>query len=304
MGTFHFLDGARVRIFYRGNKKTCGRCHAESGSYPGEGYAKDCQAQGGQKVDLAEHMKKVWQEIGFTPTTFQLPVQVDPKETEDLKLEGDTVISEEANFRRNIDRPDMKEEDIKKVIGMQIGNFPPNLTEEEIVKFLVENVDKDITMERVSFKKSEHSMNAAVENGMEGTKVIAAAKEIEFVQSKRKFFGKPLYCRILKNLTPEKSDILSPTAPVTPEKPPNKNIQFTKPGDNQIGSVKEKMKALEEKADEKKAKGKALKIVEYGLTNPATQQPKRSHKDVGSPSSPEAKKSPKKPKGGDKSLKK
>ena len=64
------------------------------------------------------------------------------------------------------------------------------------------------------------------------------------------------------------------------------------------------MKALEEKADEKKAKGKALKIVEYGLTNPATQQPKRSHKDVGSPSSPDAKKSPKKPKGGDKSLKK
>ena len=27
MGTYHFLDGARVRIFYRGNQKTCGRCH-------------------------------------------------------------------------------------------------------------------------------------------------------------------------------------------------------------------------------------------------------------------------------------
>ena len=113
----------------------------------------------------------------------------------------------------------MKEEDIKKVIGMQIRNFPPTLTEEEILKFLVENVDKDITLERVSFKKSEHSMNAAVENGMEGTKVIAAAKEIEFVRSKRKFFGKPLYCRILKNLTPEKSDILSPTASVTLQNP-------------------------------------------------------------------------------------
>ena len=26
MGTYHFLDGARVRVFYKGNAKTCGRC--------------------------------------------------------------------------------------------------------------------------------------------------------------------------------------------------------------------------------------------------------------------------------------
>ena len=63
------------------------------------------------------------------------------------------------------------------------------------------------------------------------------------------------------------------------------------------------MKALEDKADEKKNKAKALKIVEYGLTNP-TSQPKRNHNDVGSPSSPDSKKSPKKSKGGDKSLRK
>ena len=26
MGTYHFLDGARVRVYYKGNEKTCGRC--------------------------------------------------------------------------------------------------------------------------------------------------------------------------------------------------------------------------------------------------------------------------------------
>ena len=26
MGTFHLIDGAKVRVFYRGNKKTCGWC--------------------------------------------------------------------------------------------------------------------------------------------------------------------------------------------------------------------------------------------------------------------------------------
>ena len=26
MGTYHLIDGCKVRVFYRGNKKTCGRC--------------------------------------------------------------------------------------------------------------------------------------------------------------------------------------------------------------------------------------------------------------------------------------
>ena len=303
MGTYHFLDGAKVRIYYRGNKKTCGRCHAVAGSCLGEGFAKDCHTNGGERVDLADHMRTIWQEIGFTPSSFELPAQADPKASEDLKLEGDTAISEETSFRRNIDRPEMKDEDVKKVIGMQIRNFPPTLTEEEIVKFIVEHVDKDITMERVSFRKNEHSMNAAIENGMEGTKVIAAAKEIDFTKSKKKYFGKPLYFRILKNLTPEKPEVL-PSPVATPSKPPMKTLQFGKPGNNQIGTVKEKMKALEDKVDEKKPKTKSVKIVEFGLTNTTTQQPKRTHTDVGSPTSPEAKKSPKKPKGGDKNIKK
>ena len=72
----------------------------------------------------------------------------------------------------------------------------------------------------------------------------------------------------------------------------------------QIGTVKENMKALEDKVDEKKPKTKSVKIVEFGLTNTTTQQPKRTHTDVGSPTSPETKKSPKKPKGGDKNIKK
>ena len=60
MGTFHFLDGERVKIFYRGNLKTC----------PGNGIAKECKNNGGTKVDLAKLMKKVWEQIGFSPTVF------------------------------------------------------------------------------------------------------------------------------------------------------------------------------------------------------------------------------------------
>ena len=28
MGTYHLIDGAKVRVFYRGNVKTCARCHS------------------------------------------------------------------------------------------------------------------------------------------------------------------------------------------------------------------------------------------------------------------------------------
>ena len=314
MGTYHFLDGAKARIFYRGNSKTCARCHQVSGSCPGGGYAKECQSQGGARVDLAERMRELWNEIGFTPTTFELPAQADlkdnEKESDESKLEGDTVISEETSFRRQIERPEMKEDDVKKIIGIQVRNFPPTMAEDDVVSFLADHVDENITLERVSFMKNDHSINAAVESGLDGTKVMAATKEIEFIQSKKKYFGKPLYCRILKNLTPEK---IPPTPPpnAANESNPNKNLQkefdrtVAKPKDASKQSVKDKTTVFEGKADDKKLKQKAHgeKIVEYGLTNTTAQQIKRGHKEVGSPTSPELKKSPKKPKAGDKPAK-
>ena len=44
MGTYHLIDGCRTRVFYRGNHKTCGRCHKTAKDCPGEGLAKDCEA--------------------------------------------------------------------------------------------------------------------------------------------------------------------------------------------------------------------------------------------------------------------
>ena len=52
-----------------------------------------------------------------------------------------------------------------------------------------------------------------------------------------------------------------------------------------------------------KTKASQKKLVEYGMTNTAAQL-KRNHKEVGSPSSPEAKNSPKKTKAMDKQNKK
>ena len=92
---------------------------------------------------------------------------------------------------------------------------------------------------------------------------------------------------------------------MTPTNPVNKNLQFAglNPNDNPLSSVKEKSKAFDGKAEEKKPKLKT-KIAEYGLANTTAHQIKRNHQDVGSPTSPDSKKSPKKPKGGERPLKK
>ena len=49
MGTYHIIDGSKVRVFYRGNTKTCGRCHKIASSCPGEAVARNCAAGGGTK---------------------------------------------------------------------------------------------------------------------------------------------------------------------------------------------------------------------------------------------------------------
>ena len=141
-------------------------------------------------MDLADHMRTLWQEIGFSPTTFQLPVETELRV--DKSNEGDTTISENKSFRRQIERPELKEDDIKKIVGIQVRNLPPTLSDEEIVTFMADNVDKDITFERLSLFKNEQNLNVAIENGLEGSQVIAAAAKVEFRQSKQKFFGKPL----------------------------------------------------------------------------------------------------------------
>ena len=59
MGTYHMIDGERVKVFYRGNKKTCARCHRFGEHCPGGGSAQDCEEAGGPKVSLASHMKEL-----------------------------------------------------------------------------------------------------------------------------------------------------------------------------------------------------------------------------------------------------
>ena len=310
MGTYHYLDGARIRVYYRGNTKTCGRCHEGAGTCLGGGIARDCHEGGGKKVNLVEHMRLLWQEIGFSPTTFELPVEKEAGNNTE-NHEGDVGISEEKGFQRQLDRPQLGENDIKKITGIQVRNFPPDISEPDIVSFFTEHVDNSISLEMLNIIKNENSLNATIEGGLDGEKVVSAASKLEFRQSKKKYFERPLYCRILKNLTPVKNISTAPSQeqsnpPTNNSQPPprkdlKKDIAENLAKDSTRLSVKEKTEALESKSYKKKVKPST--ILECGLTNTTAQQMKRHHNEVGSPTSPESRKSPKKSKAGTKSAK-
>ena len=72
MGTYHIIDGCKCRIIYRGNKRTCGRCHNSAPHCPGNAVARNCEEAGGIKVSLKDHMKKLWEEVGIAPSKYEM----------------------------------------------------------------------------------------------------------------------------------------------------------------------------------------------------------------------------------------
>ena len=61
MGTFHILDGKKVKVFFTGNRSTCGWCKANDSKFQGGVKAKIC------KVHIEDHMRELWSAIKFDP---------------------------------------------------------------------------------------------------------------------------------------------------------------------------------------------------------------------------------------------
>ena len=64
MGSFHIIDGEKVSIKYRGQIKSCARCHQLESQCPGKAIASECDAE---RVLLSTHMEEHWRAIGFKP---------------------------------------------------------------------------------------------------------------------------------------------------------------------------------------------------------------------------------------------
>ena len=204
MGTYHFLDGERVRIYYRGNIKTCGRCHLGPQLCKGGGIARECQNEGGVRKDLIEHMKEVWLEVGFCPTSFTIPEA--EADDDDENLGGDQKILNLANFPRQVNQAAvLTETESEKFTQAKINNLPKEISEAEVLALMNGKVDKAISLTDLEILRCEKSSQVILGPGPSKAIVLKAIDTLDFHKSQNCFYeDRRLYVKQFKPLSPVK----------------------------------------------------------------------------------------------------
>ena len=181
MGTYHIIDGSRVRIHYPGNKKTCGRCHKTADQCRGDAVAKSCEENQGVRVELQDHMKCLWERVGFHPHNFQL----------NGDEANDAIIKESSSFSPIINRPEPTEDEKNKFNGIALKNFPKETKKVDIIELLKTiGLPEGFPQERIVF--GNHG-NVEIRN-LSAQTCQEIIKNIHFPESRKKYFGKPIYC--------------------------------------------------------------------------------------------------------------
>ena len=157
-------------------------------------------------------MKELWTKINFVPTAFELPQkETDESDKNDSakNLGGDQEIIEAATFTRNIEHPMMTEKDKEKITAVRITNFPPDIKEEEVIKFLKEEVAEVITEENIVITRNDRSSQITLDQGSVDRGIMFKAADVLDYKATRliRFPGRPLYVRYVRTLTPEKTKV-------------------------------------------------------------------------------------------------
>ena len=204
MGSFHILDGANIRVSYSGQRKTCGRCHQTSLDCPGGAIAKVCEAKNGPRIPLINHMKSHWDTISFSPTSFKLVSGGDGDNENIDSSNFDIPLKDTDKFTPTHRKPNIANQNNNIYSGVVIRNFPPTITEEDIMSFLV---SKGLPEEHLDFKISTSNKNKNVD--IENINNEICATLISKIHEQI-YFNMKIYCRGLQNLvTPKKKENLS-----------------------------------------------------------------------------------------------
>ena len=266
MGTFHLIDGCKVRVFYRGNKKTCGRCHKTAEACPGKSIAKECESNGGDRVFLSLHMKYLWSEVGFVPANFEIDEEEDVCGEPSNEANVDAPVIVATSFPA-ITKPEPTNRDVDKYNGITIRNIPSTLDDKSILQFLINyGVPTEHDSDHIRITKKPRNSSVFVDS-LTPEQVQVIFKSLHFHETNQKFFDVPIYCKPLRNMTPVKTAVDSDPKDVNIEalpKPPTtgnpKSIDDApapNANDAAIGlSRSEKKKAQKEAKEKKKADDK------------------------------------------------
>ena len=252
MGNYHIIDGHKVRVFYRGNGKTCARCHGSARKCPGGGLAKSCGEAGGIKVPLAEHMKNLWSQVGFTPTSFE-PDEMELVEDEDHQAEIDSHL-QNLNFSPKIVQQPPSDHDMSRFDGISIKNIPAQIEDKDIFEFLCHaGMPSSIDQQNLRINRGDKKTWVFI-NCIENDAVQDIYTYIYFNESKNMFFDVPLFCRRFRNSSPLKQQASS-VEQVSLDSVPAVNSDIVEsPSQQLIPGLPEKDRLLAKRKSKKKKK--------------------------------------------------
>ena len=144
VGALHIIDGQKVTFSFPGQKRSCYRCLQVSLECPGKGVAKECEAAGGQRQLLANHMKDFWSKIGFVCDT--LPSMDDSNES-------DLIIDQQVVGQFTPQKEIISDSSSSKFTGVIVKWFPKRADHGHIFEFLV-NLGLPDTHEDVKIKEN------------------------------------------------------------------------------------------------------------------------------------------------------
>ena len=170
--------------------------------------------KGGQRVSLFDHMRTVWEQIDFHPTSFKLPEQEEELGDTDTseRKDGDKEIVEPSTVPATVNS-NVFEEDPEKYVGLGINNLPPDITDSEILKFLKDEVHEDLEMVNYNILRPDATRNGTkveIFSGLSGVTICAAYRKLDSnvnLERKTKIYWPqykqlPVYLTRRKNLTP------------------------------------------------------------------------------------------------------
>ena len=212
LGSYHVIDGQKVTIRFPGQQQTCARCHKTPAHCRGRGVARQCEAEGGVKVEFVDYILDLWKEIGYSPENTDF---------EDIHDDTETDLAANQQEGGVFTPVKTASPNTGKITGISVKQFPKETDHGEILEFLVKCGLPEGKRDCVTI----NSRGTASIRNLDNSECLVL---IEAIHGKRNF-DKKLFCNGIVPLTPEKveednveqSDVDSTPASEQPEKAPS-----------------------------------------------------------------------------------
>ena len=194
MGTYHIIDGEKVSIKYRGQDRTCAKCHKTESVCPGKALAKDCTSE---RVMLSTHMQDHWEKVGYRPDTIELN-EVDVLDVQIGRKEAEPAPSDSL-------RPDHT----AKYSSVKINGFSKTAEEQEIYNILLEG-GLPSTYKIEDIKKNEKTGQLLIDS-LDPNVCVSLTQHI----SGNTFFNKKVFVTSVVQKTPVKDSLVTVTEAIS-----------------------------------------------------------------------------------------